>query len=50
MSAARLAAPDLTEHMVFNADLGWNGPVLGSLSEVLDLVDAEVTVARPLPA
>lgn len=50
MSAARLAAPDLTEHMVFNADLGWNGPVLGSLSEVLDLVDAEDTVARPLPA
>ncbi|MEV1329158.1 HAD family hydrolase [Micromonospora costi] len=42
MAAARLAAPDLAEHMVFNADLGWSGPVLGSLREVLDLVDAGV--------
>ncbi|MGS2618135.1 HAD family hydrolase [Micromonospora sp. LZ34] len=38
MTAVRLAAPDLAEHMVFNADT-WEGPVLRSLSEVLDLVD-----------
>ncbi|SCG80550.1 putative hydrolase of the HAD superfamily [Micromonospora echinaurantiaca] len=37
MTAVRLAAPDLAEHMVFNADT-WDGPVLRSLTEVLDLV------------
>ncbi|RKN23824.1 HAD family hydrolase [Micromonospora musae] len=39
LTAARLAAPDLAEHMVFNADLGWRGPLLGSLAEVLTMVD-----------
>lgn len=39
MTAVRLAAPDLTGHMVFNADHGWDGPVLTSLTEVLDLLD-----------
>ncbi|GHJ56835.1 hypothetical protein Nm8I071_61420 [Nonomuraea sp. TT08I-71] len=39
MTAVRLAAPDLTGHMVFNADHGWDGPVLTSLIEVLDLLD-----------
>ncbi|MDO3701387.1 HAD family hydrolase [Micromonospora sp. C28SCA-DRY-2] len=38
MTAVRLAAPDLAGHLVFNADT-WDGPVLRSLSEVLDLVD-----------
>ncbi|MER7888471.1 HAD family hydrolase [Micromonospora sp. NPDC094482] len=38
MTAARLAEPDLAEHMVFNADLDWRGPVLGALHEVVDLV------------
>lgn len=51
LSAARLAAPDLTEHMVFNADLDWVGPVLGSLREVLDLVDnGPVVDALPVSA
>ncbi|MEH1166698.1 HAD family hydrolase [Micromonospora sp. CPCC 205539] len=45
MSAVRLAAPDLGEHMVFNADLDWQGPVLGALPEVLDLVGPEVVGA-----
>ncbi|MET8906602.1 HAD family hydrolase [Micromonospora sp. NPDC004551] len=39
MTAVRLAAPDLAGHMVFNADDGWNGPVLTSLTEVLGLLD-----------
>ncbi|SIN32423.1 HAD family hydrolase [Micromonospora cremea] len=42
MTAVRLAAPDLAEHMVFNADRDWRGPTLGTLRDVLDLVDAEV--------
>jgi HAD superfamily hydrolase (TIGR01509 family) len=47
MSAVRLAAPDLGGHMVFNADLAWRGPVLGTLREVLDLVDPEVIGTAP---
>ncbi|MEV0427950.1 HAD family hydrolase [Micromonospora sp. NPDC050495] len=43
MTAVRLAAPDLAEHMAFNVDRGWDGPVLTSLAQVLDLLD-------PLPA
>ncbi|MCP3783404.1 HAD family hydrolase [Micromonospora sp. A3M-1-15] len=39
MTAVRLAAPDLTGHMVFNADHGWDGPALTSLTEVLDLLN-----------
>jgi putative hydrolase of the HAD superfamily len=39
LTAVRLAAPDLAGHMVFNADRGWAGPVLASLTEVLDLLD-----------
>ncbi|MFU8852998.1 HAD family hydrolase [Micromonospora sp. SL1-18] len=39
MTAVRLAAPDLADHMVFNADRSWHGPVLASLDEVLDLLD-----------
>ncbi|WP_229402751.1 HAD family hydrolase [Micromonospora okii] len=39
MTAVRLAAPDLAEHMVFNAEPAWDGPVLRSLSEVLGLLD-----------
>lgn len=39
MTAVRLAAPDLARHMVFNADHGWDGPALTSLTEVLDLLD-----------
>ncbi|SCL18295.1 putative hydrolase of the HAD superfamily [Micromonospora rhizosphaerae] len=39
MTAVRLAAPDLAEHMVFNAEPAWAGPVLSSLTEVLELVE-----------
>ncbi|MET7971359.1 HAD family hydrolase [Micromonospora sp. NPDC005305] len=39
MTAVRLAAPDLARHMVFNADHGWDGRALTSLTEVLDLLD-----------
>ncbi|MGW5666898.1 HAD family hydrolase [Micromonospora sp. NPDC003776] len=47
MAAVRLAAPDLAEHMVFNADRSWEGPLLASLTGVLDLVDP---VTAPLAA
>ncbi|SCG64966.1 HAD family hydrolase [Micromonospora coxensis] len=40
MTAVRLAAPDLTDHLVFDAERDWDGAVVGSLSEVVDLVDA----------
>ncbi|MGK5738177.1 HAD family hydrolase [Micromonospora sp. URMC 103] len=49
LTAARLAAPDLVEHMVFNADVAWTGPVLGSLRQVLDLVDAGIAAAGHRP-
>ncbi|MGW5557541.1 HAD family hydrolase [Micromonospora sp. NPDC003944] len=45
MTAVRLAAPDLATHMVFNADRDWHGPTLGTLAEVLALVDSDVAVA-----
>ncbi|HEY0698429.1 MAG TPA: HAD family hydrolase [Micromonospora sp.] len=38
MTAVRFAAPDLAGHLVFNADTGWRGPSLTSLSDVVDLV------------
>ncbi|MEV6811404.1 HAD family hydrolase [Micromonospora sp. NPDC051296] len=39
MSAVRLAAPDLADHLVFNVDTGWAGRMLGTLGEVLDVVE-----------
>ncbi|MBQ1049878.1 HAD family hydrolase [Micromonospora sp. C51] len=39
LSAARLASPDLADHLVFNLDAAWAGRTLGSLREVVDLVD-----------
>ncbi|WP_327032989.1 HAD family hydrolase [Micromonospora ureilytica] len=45
MTAVRLAAPDLATHLVFNADQDWRGPTLGTLGEVLALVDADAAVA-----
>ncbi|MBX7269285.1 HAD family hydrolase [Micromonospora sp. Llam7] len=48
MSAARLAAPDLVDHLVFNPDAGWAGRMLGTLGEVIDLVE-EVTAPVGAP-
>ncbi|MET8359995.1 HAD family hydrolase [Micromonospora sp. NPDC005171] len=45
MTAVRLAAPDLATHLVFNAERNWRGPTLGTLGEVLSLVDADADVA-----
>ncbi|GIJ77201.1 putative hydrolase of the HAD superfamily [Micromonospora phaseoli] len=49
MSAVRLAAPDLADHLVFNLDADWTGPVLGTLSGVLDLVE-EITAPVGVPS
>ncbi|MFF5174231.1 HAD family hydrolase [Micromonospora sp. NPDC000089] len=43
MTAVRLAAPDLAGHLVFDAERGWEGLVVRSLGEVVELVD-------PVPA
>lgn len=40
LSAVRLAAPDLVDHLVFNVDSGWVGPALTTLGEVVELVDS----------
>ncbi|MGI5213243.1 HAD family hydrolase [Plantactinospora sp. CA-290183] len=40
MTAVRLAAADLGEHLVFNDDTGWTGPALTSLTQLPDLFDA----------
>ncbi|GAA2706281.1 HAD family hydrolase [Micromonospora olivasterospora] len=45
MTAVRLAAPDLAEHMVFDAEPAWDGPVLHSLDEVLDVVGHDTVPA-----
>lgn len=45
MTAVRLAAPDLATHLVFNAERDWRGLTLGTLAEVLALVDADADVA-----
>lgn len=37
MAAVRLCAPDLAEHLVFDADREWNGPTVVDLREVLTL-------------
>jgi putative hydrolase of the HAD superfamily len=41
MTAVRLAAPDLTDHLVFNADEEFTGPSVPSLTAVLDLLAYE---------
>ncbi|MEE6259454.1 HAD family hydrolase [Plantactinospora sonchi] len=45
MTAIRLAAPDLDRHLVFNDDIGWQGPTLSSLAELPGLLDR--LTARP---
>jgi putative hydrolase of the HAD superfamily len=39
MTAVRLAAPDLADHLVFDSDTGFDGPTITTLTEVLALVD-----------
>ncbi|HEX8629914.1 MAG TPA: HAD family hydrolase [Catenuloplanes sp.] len=39
MTAVRLAAADLSDHLVFDQDLAWCGPTIDSLTEVLGLLD-----------
>lgn len=39
MTAIRLAAADLDDHLVFDDDRGWRGPAIGSLAELPDLLD-----------
>jgi putative hydrolase of the HAD superfamily len=39
MTAVKLAAPDLTHHLVYDADEGFTGPHINSLSELTDLID-----------
>jgi putative hydrolase of the HAD superfamily len=38
MTAVRLAAPDLATHLSFNAEAGWSGPTIHSLTEVPSLL------------
>ncbi|GLY95488.1 hypothetical protein Acsp02_27430 [Actinoplanes sp. NBRC 103695] len=39
MTAVRLSAPDLRDHLVFDQDTGFDGPSVGSLTELLGLID-----------
>ena len=39
MTAVRLTAPDLSHHLVFNAESDWSGPAVTALSELIRLVD-----------
>jgi putative hydrolase of the HAD superfamily len=50
MHAARLAAPDLDGHLVYSPDRGFTGPAVGSLRQVVRLLDQEpalCTVTSP---
>jgi putative hydrolase of the HAD superfamily len=42
MTAVRLAAPDLANHLVFDPDADFTGPAIGCLMEVLGLIDERV--------
>jgi putative hydrolase of the HAD superfamily len=48
MLPVRLAAPDLTSHLVFGHDSRWTGPTLRSLTDLLPLVDSEGAKQRRL--
>lgn len=51
MSAVRLAAADLDDHLVFDPDTDWTGPALTSLTQVPRLLDGpSPTSSRPVPA
>ena len=42
MTAVRLTAPDLGDHLVFDADAEFTGRCVDSLTDVLDLLDERV--------
>jgi putative hydrolase of the HAD superfamily len=42
LTAVRLTAPDLADHLVFDADAEFTGPCIDSLSDILDMVDGRV--------
>jgi putative hydrolase of the HAD superfamily len=51
MTPVRLAAPDLANHLVFDADTNFAGRTVRSLTEVVGLIDhAQMTAGRPLRA
>jgi putative hydrolase of the HAD superfamily len=39
MTAVRLAAPDLADHLVFDHDMAFTGPSVRSLTELLTMID-----------
>jgi putative hydrolase of the HAD superfamily len=47
MTAVRLAARDLAGHLVFDPDVRFSGPTVGTLAEVLELVDHTVIGSLP---
>lgn len=49
MTAVRLDAPDLADHLVFNKDFGFTGPTVATLTDVLALIDREPVQARTGP-
>jgi putative hydrolase of the HAD superfamily len=40
MTAVRLAAPDLVDHLRFDGETGWSGPDIDSLSDLVPLLSA----------
>jgi putative hydrolase of the HAD superfamily len=50
MTPVRLAAPDLANHLVFDADTNFAGRTVRSLTEVVTLVDALVAQSHPTAA
>lgn len=50
MTPVRLAAPDLANHLVFDADTNFAGRTVRSLTEVVTLVDVLVTQSHPTTA
>lgn len=49
MTAVRLAAPDLSDHLVFDEDTAFTGPTITSLTDILTLLDTPTRVAAPSP-
>ncbi|UWP83544.1 HAD family hydrolase [Dactylosporangium fulvum] len=45
LTAVRLAAGDLGDHLTYNDEPGWSGPCIENLNEVLELVGAPMLVA-----